>query len=183
MGPAADETRGGVFQFRQLHLQLAFVTARALREDVEDEAGAIEHTRAQFLFQVAFLARRQRVIEDDELRAMLLQQGFDFLELARTDEVAGRTRFTRRHDHRQRDRTGGDRKFFKLTRVGLVLGILHAYLDEDRKFTTFGTIKKQADLGENHDSSHASGDACVMTLLKEFLELLETRNSRNRTGT
>ncbi len=37
VGPAAHEARGDVLQLRELHFELAFVAARTLREDVEDE--------------------------------------------------------------------------------------------------------------------------------------------------
>ena len=43
VGPAAHQARGHVLELRELDLQLAFVAARALREDVEDQAGAVEH--------------------------------------------------------------------------------------------------------------------------------------------
>ena len=57
VSPSAHEARGDVFQLRELHFELAFVAARALREDVEDEAVAIEHAAAGVLLEVALLAR------------------------------------------------------------------------------------------------------------------------------
>ena len=56
VGPAAHQARGHVAQLREFDLQLAFVAARALREDVQDQAGAVDHAALQRLFQVAFLA-------------------------------------------------------------------------------------------------------------------------------
>ena len=44
-------------QLREFDLQLAFVAARALREDVEDQAGAVDHAALERLLEVAFLAR------------------------------------------------------------------------------------------------------------------------------
>ena len=58
-------------QLRELDLQLAFEAARALREDVEDQPGAIEHAALRALLEVALLARRQRVIEQHHVGAML----------------------------------------------------------------------------------------------------------------
>ena len=43
VGPAAHQSRRQVLQLRELDLQLAFEAARALREDVENQSGAIEH--------------------------------------------------------------------------------------------------------------------------------------------
>ena len=55
--PASDEPRGDVTELRQLDLELAFETARALRKDVEDEAVAIQHAALDKLLEIAFLAR------------------------------------------------------------------------------------------------------------------------------
>jgi hypothetical protein len=46
-----------VLELRQLDLQLAFVRARALREDVEDQAGAVDDATLQQLLEVALLHR------------------------------------------------------------------------------------------------------------------------------
>ena len=55
-----------LLEARQLHLQLALVGLRALREDFQDHLGAIEHAQLQFLFDVSLLRRRQLVVEHDE---------------------------------------------------------------------------------------------------------------------
>src|SRR3546814_6809858 len=47
VGPAAHQARGHVAQLGQFDLQLALGAARALREDVEDQAGAIDHARSE----------------------------------------------------------------------------------------------------------------------------------------
>jgi len=36
-----------MFQLRQFHLQLAFVRTGPLREDVENQAGAVDHAQLQ----------------------------------------------------------------------------------------------------------------------------------------
>jgi hypothetical protein len=41
----------------ELDLQLAFVTARAQREQVEDQGGAVDDPTLQFAFEVALLTR------------------------------------------------------------------------------------------------------------------------------
>src|SRR5690606_7858185 len=43
VGPAAHEARGDVLQLGEFDLQLALVAACAQREDVEDQAIAVEH--------------------------------------------------------------------------------------------------------------------------------------------
>jgi hypothetical protein len=47
-----------VLELRELHLQLAFETARPLREDVEDQPAAIQHPAFELLLEVALLAGR-----------------------------------------------------------------------------------------------------------------------------
>jgi hypothetical protein len=53
-----------VLQLRQFHLQLAFVASGALREDVENQAGAVDDAATQFLFKVALLGSGQLMIEN-----------------------------------------------------------------------------------------------------------------------
>ena len=57
VSPAADQARGQMLQLGQLDLQLALVALGALREDVEDQAGTVEHPHVQALFQIALLSR------------------------------------------------------------------------------------------------------------------------------
>ncbi len=59
VGPAAHQARGHVLELRQLDLQLAFGAARALRKDVQDQAGAVDHAALQRTLQVALLDRAQ----------------------------------------------------------------------------------------------------------------------------
>ena len=88
VGPAAHQPAGDVLQLRELDLQLAFVTRRALREDIEDEAVAIQHAPADELLEVALLARRQRMIDEDDIGLVRLGFEADLLRLAAADEVA-----------------------------------------------------------------------------------------------
>ena len=83
VSPAANQTRGQVLQLRQFHLQLALVGGGALGENVEDQAGAVQHPDLQALFQVALLGRRQRVVEDDDLDLVVEHADIDaFFEVA-----------------------------------------------------------------------------------------------------
>jgi hypothetical protein len=78
-----------VAQLRELDLELAFVAAGALREDVEDQRIAVEHAPTRELLEIAFLARRQRVVDEDHVG--LLGFGFlaDLVGLAAADEEPG----------------------------------------------------------------------------------------------
>src|SRR5207237_8942201 len=57
--PHAREPRQQVFELRELHLQLRLVTARARREDIENDFGAIHHAHAQALLEFHALHRRE----------------------------------------------------------------------------------------------------------------------------
>ena len=65
VGPAAHQPRAEVLQPRQLDLQLAFVAARALGEDLEDQEGAVVDRQAELALEVALLRRAQRLVEED----------------------------------------------------------------------------------------------------------------------
>ena len=67
VGPAAHQARGNVLELRQLHFEFAFVAARALREDVEDQSRTIEHTPLDEFLEIAFLRGRQRMVEQHHL--------------------------------------------------------------------------------------------------------------------
>jgi hypothetical protein len=69
-------------ELRELDLQLAFAAACALREDVEDEAGAVDDAALERCFEVALLHARQRVVEDDEVGVRLAPAVRDLLDLA-----------------------------------------------------------------------------------------------------
>jgi hypothetical protein len=74
-----------VTQLRQLNLQLAFETARALRKNIENESGTIQHPALQQCFEVTFLARAQWMIEHDQFGAECLDLLVDFFSLATAD--------------------------------------------------------------------------------------------------
>ncbi len=71
-----------MLELRELHLQLAFVGLRALRENAQDQLGAVEHGAAELFFEVALLAGLQVVVEDHRRRVQLVGGVADFLDLA-----------------------------------------------------------------------------------------------------
>ena len=84
MRPATNQPRGHVLQLRQLHLQLALVALCTLRKDVEDQPRAIDHAAAQQLFQVAFLDRRQLMVDQHQIGIQRRTQVTRLLGLATT---------------------------------------------------------------------------------------------------
>jgi len=71
-----------------LDFQLAFEAASALREDVEYQAAAVEHPPLGELLEVAFLARGECVIDEDEVGLMGLGDAAQLLGFAAAEKVA-----------------------------------------------------------------------------------------------
>ena len=86
VGARSGEPRQGVLKLGQLDLQLAFVSSRAMREDVEDELRAIDHAPAGDLLEVSGLAWRDLVVDDHDGRAGLLRSAGQELGLAAADQ-------------------------------------------------------------------------------------------------
>lgn len=98
-------------QLGQLHLQLALVAACPLREDVEDQASAVDHAPLQIALQIALLARRQGVVDQHQIRAGGLGSGLDLFQLAAADQ-GRRVRFVDARGERGRHR--GARRLCKV---------------------------------------------------------------------
>jgi hypothetical protein len=87
--PAPHQPRAEVLQAGQLDLQLAFVAARALREDLQDQQGAVVDRQAEVALEVALLRRAERLVEQHLGGAVLLGQRLDLVGLALADEQRG----------------------------------------------------------------------------------------------
>ena len=110
VGPAADEPRSEVLVLRELDLQLAFERRGALREDVEDQAVAVEHARLQRQLEVALLPGAQRLVHEDQLGLRFARARADLVDLAATDEVFGVGPVPPRLDFADDARAGGFRE-------------------------------------------------------------------------
>ena len=67
-------------------MQLAFVAARALGEDVEDQLAAVDDADFEGVFQIALLRRRQILINNDQVGVMLLQPGANIIDLTAANQ-------------------------------------------------------------------------------------------------
>ena len=110
-----------MLQLRQFHLQFSLVRAGALREDVENQPGAAQHAALHALFQVAFLAGRQLVIEQRQFGPVRTGGLADFIGFAAADEQA-RVRFGAAAAQHGLDlRAGRARQIDELLPVGFVV--------------------------------------------------------------
>ena len=89
--PHSRQSRQQILQLRELNLQSAFATARALRENVENQLRAIEHFAGKEGFQIAPLRRRKFVIENHRCHLSILQCRLERFGFAFAD-VVGRGR-------------------------------------------------------------------------------------------
>src|SRR5271157_3027274 len=85
----------------KLDLQRTLARACAAAEDLQNEAGAVEHFRAPGFFEIALLHRRKRAIHYDDADVIALDQTRDLLDFSLADECC-------RPDAAERSNAGGD---------------------------------------------------------------------------
>ena len=88
LGPLR-EPRQQVLELGQLHLQLAVAGGRVLREDVEDELGAVDHPQLHALAEVAGLRGGQVLVDDHEVHVVLEGADDQIVQLAGAEHGPG----------------------------------------------------------------------------------------------
>jgi hypothetical protein len=117
----------------ELDLELALAGLRALRKDLEDQLGAIQHPRPYFALDVSLLRGRELVVEDHERRVQLLHGARDLLHLAgagvelRVRPAAPAAHHAVAHDARALDQAHDFRDAL------FVLGVAEVQAHEDRR--------------------------------------------------
>ena len=71
---------------RQLDLEFPFGAACPLREDIENQAGAVNHPAIERTLEIALLNAAKSVIENDQIGAGFEPLGCDFGHLATTSK-------------------------------------------------------------------------------------------------
>ena len=132
-----------MFELSQLHLQLAFVAACTLGEDVENQPGTIEHPALQGFLQIAFLARTEGMIEQHQFGLMLLDRRGNLVELACPDEMPCIRLLATAFDELDRNGACGSRQLLELKGVLLILFRFQIDMHEDCGFTAIGSFKEQ----------------------------------------
>ena len=113
-----------MLQLRQLHFQLALVRAGALGEDVQDQAGAVDHARAEVLLEVALLHRAEQVVDQHQVGVQRAHHLGHFVGLAAADVETRIGRFDARDDAAQHLGAGGFHQLGELG--GAALGVAAA---------------------------------------------------------
>ena len=84
----AGKAREHVFEPGRFDLQPGFPGPGPAGEDLQNDAGAVEHLRVPFLFQVADLHGGEGFVEDDNIRVRLLDHQLDLVHLSGADQRA-----------------------------------------------------------------------------------------------
>src|ERR1700712_2304750 len=146
VSPAANQARTHVLELRQFDLQLAFMSARALGEDVQDQARTIKHATLENAFEVAFLTGREDMIEDDNIGFFGLDEVTQLFDLAATYQIFGRWPMPRHVDKRNDIGTCRQSQLPKLLRIFARLRVLTIQMNEDCPLTTTVALKEQGRL-------------------------------------
>jgi len=98
-----------VFQLGELHFELALEAAGALRENIENQAVTVEDAAAGEFFEVALLAGRERVVDENDVGSVVFGNSSNFVSLAAAHEEArvgtiAATRYSRNRQGSCRDR-------------------------------------------------------------------------------
>src|ERR1700733_6440953 len=128
-------------QLRKFHFEFALEAARALRKDVEDEAVAIEHAPADVLFEIALLAWRERVIDENHVGGRCDRGIAHLVRLAAAHEEAWIGTFAPADHRRDRLRPGGTGQLFELAQILWIDRCAESQPYEHRALTAPGALE------------------------------------------
>jgi len=137
-----------VFELCQLYLQLTFVSPGALGEDVENHTCTIEHPALEFMLNVSFLTRTQRMIEQYDIGFTGGYGVTDFFQLSLTNEKSRAGLLAGTGNNTRRLNAGGRYQFPKLAGVFRTVMGSEIDVDEYRALTDIRTFKQLASTPE-----------------------------------
>jgi len=132
-----------VLQLRELDLQLAFMGACALGENIENQTSTIQHPTLQGFLEIALLTWAQGMVEQHDVDLLgddLLTKNFN---LAFTDKETRRGRGTLATDIPDRLSAGRDHQFFEFVRIFVLAFARKIHVNQQRTLTGLRTIKEQ----------------------------------------
>jgi hypothetical protein len=127
-----------MLQLSQLDLQLAFASPRSLRENIQNQRGAIQHLAIEDRLQIPALSRREFVIENDSIDVGFAAMIGKFRGLSFADKRAGARggHFLQAIPHDLS--SGGGSEFGQflqgVVRIGTVVSGFYLYTDEEDSF-------------------------------------------------
>jgi len=135
-----------VLELSQLDLQLAFMSPRALGEDVENQARTVKYATLENTFEVAFLTGCKDVIENDQIGFFGMDQIAQFLDLAAAYQILGGWPMPWHVDKRNDIGTCRKSQLPELLRIFARLRVLTIQMNEDCPLTTAVALKEQCRL-------------------------------------
>ena len=131
-----------MLQLGELNLQLALERSRPLGEDIKDKSGTIDYPTLQQAFEIAFLCRRELVVDQHHIGLMRDHEFTQFLSLAATYEVTRIGTVTIGADSCDRCRTRRSREFSKLVEIRRAEPVLKYDVNEDCALARLGAFKQ-----------------------------------------
>ncbi len=129
-------------QLGQFDLQLAFVSAGALGEDIEDKACSVHDPALEQTLQVALLGGGQGMVEDDHVGVQHLDLGRDLFRLAAADKKFGAGCAATGGDHPQCIDPGRAHQHLELVQILPLALIAEVDMYQNGLFTSFVTVKQ-----------------------------------------
>ena len=117
------ETRQHILQICGFHLQPRLPRARPLRENPQNQRGAVDDLPVERVHQILHLHRRERVVEQNHVRLLHFSRRPDLLYFARSDVGAGIDRAAVLHKRIGHLHPGGLRKRLHLSHGFVKTGI------------------------------------------------------------
>ena len=138
VSPHAGEAGEQILILGQLHLGAGVGRACTLGEDVENEAGAVEHFYFQLFFYVGHLLRSQIVVEYGHGYIVVLGVLAYLLQFARSHECArvGAVHFLCELTHRHSPRCVGQK--FKFVEIFIGASLVLGRCDKSYEYGAFG---------------------------------------------
>ena len=99
VSPAAHQAALLVIEMGKLNLQATFRRGGTLPENLEDQAGAVDHLAFQLVFKVALLDRGESAVHNHQIGFVLFAPNRDILHLPGTEQGVG-LHFSHRQDRR-----------------------------------------------------------------------------------
>ena len=115
----------------------------ALGENIENQAGTVDHATLENTFEVTFLTGREDVIENHQIDLLGFDLVAQFLDLAAANQEFGGWPMTRYVNKRDGLGAGRISQFLKLLRIFARLRVLTIQVNEDDSLTTTVALKEQ----------------------------------------
>ena len=148
VGAARTSRAAMCLQLRELDLQLAFVRDRALREDVEDQAGAVDDAALRSLARLRSCTGLSVWLNSTRSAPVASQAALEFLDLAAADVVRGGRLLDARRAPADHLGAGGARQLGELVQRVCVMAAGRMRLHQQRAFAAGARVSAYLRCGQ-----------------------------------